>query len=276
MHEIGAFYPAGYYGNPGDRRFPRVMEVLQEALYAQRVRMVESVAGESGGRVLDIGCGRGLLLKAFRQRGWDVQGTELSDQAARYARQVSQVPVKIGRLEEMGFPDSHFDAVTMWHVLEHVHDPGVALAEVSRILKPGGVALVGVPNFSGLEARLFKDKWFHLDVPRHITHLTKTTLKMALHQNGLQCQRWSGFAPEYDSFSFVQSILNWCGLRHNLLYNVLRGKQAKVIDGERTPQCQVAASLLLGAALGVVSLPATFVGGLTGQAGTMTVLAIKR
>jgi 2-polyprenyl-3-methyl-5-hydroxy-6-metoxy-1,4-benzoquinol methylase len=276
MHEIADFYPAGYYGNPGDRRFPQMMEVLQEALYAQRVRMVESVAGGGRGRVLDVGCGRGLLLKAFRQRGWDIQGTELTDQAARYARQVAGVPVKIGTLEEMGFPDSHFDAVTMWHVLEHVHDPTMALVEVSRILKPGGVALVGVPNFSGLEARLFKDKWFHLDVPRHVTHLTKETLKKALQENDLQCQRWSGFAPEYDAFSFVQSVLNGCGLRHNLLYNVLRGKQAKVIDGERTPQWQVAASFLLGAALGVVSLPATFAAGLMGQAGTMTVLAVKR
>lgn len=276
MREIGAYYPAGYYGDPGKRRFPRVMEAMQEALYAQRVRMVESVGNSRGGRVLDVGCGRGLLLKAFRQRGWDVQGTELSDHAARYAREVAEVPVKIGRFEEMSFPDSHFDAVAMWHVLEHVHDPGVTLAEVSRVLKPGGVALVGVPNFSGLEARLFKDKWFHLDVPRHITHLTKATLKKALNENGLQCRRWSGFAPEYDSFSFVQSVLNGCGLRHNLLYNVLRGKEAKVIDGVRTPQWQVFASLLGAAALGVASLPATFVAGLAGQAGTMTVLAVKK
>jgi 2-polyprenyl-3-methyl-5-hydroxy-6-metoxy-1,4-benzoquinol methylase len=276
MNEIAAYYPAGYYGNPGDRRFPPMVEALQKALYTQRVRMVESVAGARRGRVLDVGCGRGLLLEAFRRRGWDVQGTELTEKAARYAQQVAGVPVEIGQLEEIGFPESHFDAITMWHVLEHVHDPRVVLAEVSRILKPGGVLLVGVPNFSGFEARLFKDKWFHLDVPRHVTHLTKTTLKQALHGNGLQDRRWSGFAPEYDAFSFVQSALNRCGLRHNLLYNVLRGKQAKVIDGEHAPQWQVAVSLLLGAVLGVVSVPATFAAGLVGQAGTMTVLAMKR
>ena len=219
IEEIGAYYPAGYYGNPDDRRFPPLVETLQRALYAQRVRMVESVAGTTRGRVLDVGCGRGLLLDAFRRRGWQPQGTELSDQAARYARKVAGIPVETGRLEEIGFPENYFDAVTMWHVLEHVHDPRVLLAEVSRILKPGGVLLVGVPNFSGLEARIFRDKWFHLDVPRHVTHLTKSTLKQALHENGLQDRRWSGFAPEYDAFSFLQSVLNRCGLRHNLLYN---------------------------------------------------------
>ena len=276
MNEIAAYYPAGYYGDPGDRRFPPMVEALQKALYTQRVRMVESVTCAKRGRVLEVGCGRGLLLEAFRRRGWDVQGTELTEKAARYAQQVAGVPVEIGQLDEIGFPDSHFDAITMWHVLEHVHDPRVVLAEVSRILKPGGVLLVGVPNFSGFEARLFKDKWFHLDVPRHVTHLTKATLKQALHGNGLEDRRWSGFAPEYDAFSFVQSVLNRCGLRHNLLYNVLRGKQAKVINGEQAPQWQVAISLLLGAVLGVISIPVTFATGLVGQAGTMTVLAMKK
>jgi len=275
IDEIGSYYPAGYYGNPDDRRFPPIVEALQKALYAQRVRMVESAACITNGHVLDVGCGRGLLLEAFRRRGWQVQGTELSDQAARYARQVVRIPVETGRLEEIGFPEGHFDAVTMWHVLEHVHDPRVLLAEASRILKPGGVLLVGVPNFSGIEARVFRDKWFHLDVPRHVTHLTKSMLKQALRENGLQACRWSGFAPEYDAFSFVQSVLNQCGLRHNLLYNVLRGKQAKMIDCEQTPNWQIAASLVLGAALGVISLPVTLVAGLIGQAGTMTVLSAK-
>jgi SAM-dependent methyltransferase len=274
--EIGTYYPEGYYGDAGDRRFPWIVEVLQKALYAQRVRMVESVGHIRNARVLDIGCGRGLLLAAFRRRGWEPQGTELSETAARYARQVAGVPVEIGRVEEIRFPANQFDAVTMWHVLEHVPDPRVVLAEVSRILRPGGVLLVGVPNFSGFEARFFRDKWFHLDVPRHVTHLTKAALKQSLGEHGFHDRRWSGFAPEYDAFSFVQSALNGCGLRHNLLYNLLRGKQAKVIDGERTPPWHGAASVVLGAALGILSLPATLCAGLLGQAGTMTVLAVKQ
>ena len=275
IETIGAYYPEGYYGKPEERRFPPLVEALQKLLYAQRVRMVESVAGRRRGRVLDVGCGRGLLLQAFHRRGWEVQGTELSDQAARYAREVAGVAVETGCVEDIKFPEAHFDVVTMWHVLEHVHDPRVVLAEVSRILKPGGVLLVGVPNFSGFEARFFKDKWFHLDVPRHVTHLTKSMLKSVLSENGFQECRWSGFAPEYDAFSFVQSVLNWCGLRPNLLYNVLRGKQAKVI-AEGAPRWQVALSLALGALFGILSVPVTLVAGLAGQAGTMTVLATKR
>jgi SAM-dependent methyltransferase len=237
---------------------------------------VESLRGGRPGRVLDVGCGRGVLLQEFRRQGWDVQGTELSDQAAAYARGVLGLPVETGSLDTIGFPANHFDAITLWHVLEHVADPQSLLSEVNRILKPGGVLLVSVPNFGSCEARLFRDRWFHLDVPRHVTHLTKGSLREALAVTGFEDRSWSGFAPEYDSFSFVQSSLNRLGLRHNLLYNVLRGKQAKVIGGEPAPRWQILASVVLGAVLGIISLPITFYAGLLGLAGTMTVLGVKR
>jgi 2-polyprenyl-3-methyl-5-hydroxy-6-metoxy-1,4-benzoquinol methylase len=272
---MGQYYPAEYYGTSNERRFPWLVEQLQNALYAHRVRLVESATSSTCGRVLDVGCGRGLLLRVFRNRAWQVQGTELSAQAARYAREVVKIPVEIGRLETIGFADNSFDAVTMWHVLEHIPDPRVLMLEVRRILKPGGVFLVGVPNFGGWEARFCRDKWFHLDVPRHVTHLTKATLHEALRLTGFEERRWLGFAPEYDAFSFVQSALNRLGLQHNLLYNLLRGKGAKVLGGAHTPFWQIPLTLLLAAPLGILSLPATTIAGLCGQAGTTTVLAVK-
>ena len=274
--EMPAYYPAGYYGAAGGRRFPGLVEWLQERLYGQRVKWVESACGPGArGRVLDVGCGRGLLLREFRRRGWEVQGTELSEPAASYGREVLGLPVAVGSLETLGFPANHFDAVTLWHVLEHLPDPRVLLAEVERILKPGGVLFIGVPNFGGWEARLGRDKWFHLDVPRHLTHLTKPTLKRALGERGFLERRWSGFAPEYDWFSFVQSALNRIGLRHNLLYNVLRGGTAKVLDRDPAPAWQVVATFVLAAPLGLLSVPATLCAGWFGQAGTMTVLCVK-
>jgi SAM-dependent methyltransferase len=274
--EMAAYYPAGYYGAAGGRRFPWLVERLQQSLYGWRVRSVVAAAGAgTRRRVLDVGCGRGLLLREFRRHGWEVQGTELSAPAASYGRDVLGLPVAIGSLETLAFPAHHFDAVTVWHVLEHLPDPRVLLAEVDRILKPGGVLFIGVPNFGGWEARLGRDKWFHLDVPRHLTHLTKATLQRALAQQGFLDRRWSGFAPEYDCFSFVQSALNRCGLRHNLLYNLLRRGTAKVLDRDPVPAWQVAATLLLAAPLGLLSVPATLCAGWFGQAGTLTVLCVK-
>jgi 2-polyprenyl-3-methyl-5-hydroxy-6-metoxy-1,4-benzoquinol methylase len=273
--EMAAYYPTGYYGAAEDRRFPHFVETLQNALYTFRVREIEAVANSGPGRVLDVGCGRGVLLEEFRRRGWEVQGTELSEQAASYARQTLKIPVEIGSLETLRFPANHFDAVTLWHVLEHVGNPRSLLAEINRILKPDGVLLVAVPNFGSFEARTAKDKWFHLDVPRHVTHFSEDTLEDALNEMGFEVRHKSGFAPEYDFFSFIQSTLNLCGLRHNLLYDVVRGKQAKVLTGEPAPWWQVAASLVLGAVLGIISVPATLVAGFTGQGGTISILAVK-
>lgn len=289
VHEIGAYYPAGYYGAAEQRRFPRVVEDLQNALYGLRVREVEAVAEVERGvptalgttvpttrKVLDVGCGRGVLLQEFRRRGWEIQGTELSEQAASYARQTLKIPVEIGSLETIHFPANHFDAIVLWHVLEHVIDPRALLAQINRILKPGGVLLVSVPNFASFEARVCKDKWFHLDVPRHITHFSDATLQEVLTEKGFEVRHKTGFAPEYDSFSFVQSALNFLGLRHNLLYDVLRGKAAKVLTGEPVSKWQILASLMLGAVLGILSFPATLLAGFLGRGGTISMLATKQ
>jgi hypothetical protein len=88
--------------------------------------------------------------------------------------------------------------------------------------------------------------------------------------------RWvSSLAPEYDTFSFVQSLLNWLGVRPNLLYNWLRGQGAKVIGGKR-PAGSIIVTGLLAPVLGVVSLPATFLLAFLGLGATLTTTAVKK
>jgi SAM-dependent methyltransferase len=264
------YYPPAYYGRPGANRFPPLVERLQDALYAARARRVERLCGGRPGRVLDIGCGRGHLLRQFQRRGWDVLGTELGAAAAAHARDVLGVPVESGDVRELGLPGEHFDAVVLWHVIEHAADPSALLAEASRLLRPGGIALVAAPNFASPEARLTGDRWFHLDVPRHLSHFTPVTLARALGDAGLEPERWSGFAPEYDLFGFVQSALNRIGLPHNLLYDALRGRSAKLLgrDGAAVPLAVAAA---LPAAL--LALPWIAIAGATGRGATLTVFA---
>jgi SAM-dependent methyltransferase len=272
--DLGRYYPAGYYGDAAGRRFPALMEWLQEKLYDWRSRQVLRRLKRKNAKVLDVGCGRGLLLRAFRQNGCDVIGTEFSDDACRFAREVLNIPVRVGLLDELHFPDSSFDVVVMWHVLEHVSDPRPTLAEVSRILRPGGIFLVAVPDFGSPEARLTRAGWFHLDVPRHLSHHTRASLSRALGETGLRPAGFSSLAPEYDCFSFVQSLLNRLGVRPNLLYNWLRGRSAKVIDGKNHIG-SVAATALLTPVLGAVSLPATLLLALLGRGATLIVTAMK-
>jgi SAM-dependent methyltransferase len=273
--EMGRYYPGGYYGDAGGRRFPALMEWLQRQLYDRRAQKVLRRLKRREARVLDVGCGRGWLLRAFQRNGCEVTGTEFSDAACRFAREVLKLPVRVGLLPELNFPDESFDVVVMWHVLEHISDPRPTLVEVSRILRPGGIFLVGVPNFGSPEARLTKAGWFHLDVPRHLSHHTRASLTQILGDAGLQVAWSSHLAPEYDCFSFVQSGLNRLGIRSNLLYNWLRGQSAKVIGGRRNVG-PVLATVFLAPLLGVISLPATLVLGALGRGATVTCGAVKK
>jgi 2-polyprenyl-3-methyl-5-hydroxy-6-metoxy-1,4-benzoquinol methylase len=97
------------------------------------------------------------LLRQFQKRGWEAEGTEFSAQSAAHARQLLGVPIHAGDLASANFPKAHFDAVILWHVLEHVPSPAATIREVERILRPGGIFLVGVPNFGSWEARLGRD-----------------------------------------------------------------------------------------------------------------------
>ena len=160
------------------------------------------------------------------------------------------------------------------HVLEHVPSPQSVLAEVRRILRPGGILFAGVPNFGSWEARLARDKWFHLDVPRHLNHFTIPALLRMLSSADLEVKSCSYFAPEYDSFSFVQSILNRLGLPHNLLYKLLRQGRGKVLKEENA--LQIFATLILAALLGIASVPVTLLAGLLRQGTAISVYAQKR
>lgn len=273
--EVGRYYPARYYGS--EHRFAGVVEWLLNGLYNYRGFHIEQHSKQ--GKALDIGCGRGLLLDKLRRRGWDTHGTELSEAAAAYAREQLGLPVTTEALEHAGFADDEFDLVILWHVLEHVQSPRAMLREVARILKPGGTLLVAVPNFGSWEARWGGKSWFHLDVPRHLTHFTPETLGVALNNAGLTVTGVNFFSTEYDFFSFVQTLQNKMGLRHNLLYNLLRTRAAKVMGGagKRTESVRVQSlvAVLSALPLAFVSLVYAPIAAALGKGATIAAYAVK-
>ncbi|MBI5071147.1 MAG: class I SAM-dependent methyltransferase [Deltaproteobacteria bacterium] len=271
--EMGRYYPPAYYGSAGARRFPGPVEWLQRRLYGSRARAVEALAGGRPGRVLDVGCGPGWLLDAFRRRGWEPVGTELSEASAARARALG-LPVHVGPLESWPWPEGHFDAVTLWHVLEHWPDPRLPIERLARLLRPGGVLLVGVPDFGSPEARLARAGWFHLDVPRHLVHLTPASLGQLLSREGLAVRRTSTFAPEYDAFSLLQSALNRLGLRHNLLYDLLRGRGAKLGAGA-AGSAGAALTLLLAIPLAALAVPLSLAISLGGRGSSLSLYATR-
>lgn len=132
------------------------------------------------GTLLDVGCGVGLLLDVARQRGYRVAGVEISPYAADIARQRYRLEVSTGTLQGRKFEDNTFDVVIMNHVIEHVPDPLVVLAEIRRILKPAGALAIGVPNFSSIFRHALRSRWPSLLPEQHLWHFSPSTLEKLL------------------------------------------------------------------------------------------------
>jgi len=127
------------------------------------------------GRLLDVGCGTGDLAAIFHRHGWRAYGIEPSEQAAEHAR-AAGVEVVTGTLADAPWEEESFDAIVFNHSLEHIDDPAEALEQAARLLRPGGVVSIAVPNFGSWHRRLFGSAWFQLDLPRHLQHFDRDSL----------------------------------------------------------------------------------------------------
>lgn len=135
------------------------------------------------GRLIDIGCGPGLLLDMARRRGYTVQGCDISLWATQYAREQG-LDVQTGDLHAVRYPTGQFDAAVVNHTLEHISDPRAFLTEVYRILAPTGIIVVGVPNFASLMSQLMRERWAGLLPDQHLWHFTPRTLHKMLRRAG--------------------------------------------------------------------------------------------
>ena len=135
------------------------------------------------GRLLDVGCGHGLLLDEARRRGFDVVGLELSRSAALHAREKLGLDVREVPLEEFDSWDS-FDVVVLADVIEHLEDPVSAIERCARLLRPGGALCVVTPDPSSLTARMAGSRWWGY-LPAHTCLLPRATLRELLGAQGL-------------------------------------------------------------------------------------------
>jgi 2-polyprenyl-3-methyl-5-hydroxy-6-metoxy-1,4-benzoquinol methylase len=157
--------------------------------------LVEEYA--SGRRLLDFGCAVGTFLSMAADAGWEVSGVDISDYAVAHCRDTLGFDARCGELKDAGFASETFDVVTMWDVIEHLTDPVAQLAEVHRILKPGGIVLVDTPNEESLLRSLARvgyvatagvlrypvEKLYH---QYHLYYFTRRTLQDALAKNGFE------------------------------------------------------------------------------------------
>ena len=142
-----------------------------------------------GGRLLDVGCGRGWYVKLMREWGWDAEGVEANPISVSAGKKAYGVPIAQGTLEQQQFPSSHFDAIAIRHVFEHVSDPLATLREILRLLRPGGWLGLATPNGFSLCSRWFGGNWRGATPPWHLHLFGPRSLRIALERSGFKVRK---------------------------------------------------------------------------------------
>jgi SAM-dependent methyltransferase len=127
-------------------------------------------------RVLDVGCSTGTFVAMLAEAGYRAEGLEIDEFSVEHAR-ASGLEVREGDLENAALEPNRYDVVVMSHTLEHLPNPCAAIRVISRILAPGGVLLVYVPNFRSLAARVLRNNWGFLSPHEHVWHFSFASLR---------------------------------------------------------------------------------------------------
>jgi len=265
------YYPSEYYGRLGTK-FHRGVEVLVRIAAARQIAFLTRDLPPRA-RVLDVGCGRGVILGPMADRGLEMHGVEIRVEAAEGIDPRAEVRIA-PRLAEAGYAAEFFDAVVIWHVLEHAADPRGTLAEAHRILRRGGRLVVAVPNFASLQARWSGAAWFHLDAPRHLYHFPLDALERLLEAVGFEVESRHHFSLRQNPFGWIQSVLNRVrGLPRNGLYTLLHERRRDLQPAfDRATRIRL---VLLGLLAVPVALVASVVAALLRSGATVHVVARK-
>ncbi len=169
-------------------------------------------------------------------------------------------------MEKCHFEEQHFDAVILWHVLEHLDHPHTTLAQISRLLKPGGLLYLEVPNLSSLQSCSTGKNWFHLDLEHHLYHFSLNGLHQLLLSTGFKVEKTTTLSLEQGPYGVLQSWLNATGRERNKLYRILKAEISPAM-GIKLGQFAMA---------GILALPSLFfalIEAAIGRGGVLRVVA---
>ena len=166
--------------------------------FGNKLDQIERRIGRRG-KLLDVGCSFGFFLDAARQRGWSVEGVDISAYAASYARSHLNLSVQQAAVTEAQFPNQSFDVITMWEVIEHLPQPIQALQHLSRLLKDDGMMVYGTPNVDSYLTKIQGQRWRNWEPPAHLLYFSPVTmqrlfdrcnLKMIDHESAVPYEKY--------------------------------------------------------------------------------------
>ena len=240
---LSNLYSTGNYRTDGGTRFNFLVEYLIYLGSVVKRRRIEKYSNK--GKILDIGCGRGIFMDIMRQGGWEVEGSELNEETASYAEQVYGLKVYPGKITDHSLAPEKFDAINVCGVLEHLKEPDEVITECYKLLKNGGLLVVLVPDIRSFEFKFGKENWFHLDLPFHLFHFSEKGLVQLLQKKGFTIKRIKRFHLEYSPFGWLQTLLNLSKVKFNLFYDLLKSENLREEKMEEVKFKDIFATLIL-------------------------------
>lgn len=206
--QLETYYIQDYYGKAGAKFAKPVEWFVKRANQVRARKLLNHLPKHEPKctKIFDIGCGRANFLRYLAKQGYDAYGCEL--EGFSFPEYPEKITFWKGSLETLPVEESSFDAVSIWHVLEHVREPKAVIEKIGKILKPGGVLAVAVPNYDSIQAKLFPGHWFHLDLPRHLFHFKEKALCEMLSQAGLKIVGRSTQSWDQNLYGAIQSAMN--------------------------------------------------------------------
>lgn len=184
---VGEWYRSENYISHTDTKegfINRLYHAVRRRTLRQKRRLIEKQTGKTSGSLLDIGAGTGAFSNTMQQTGWQVKGLE--PDAGTRAKANELYDLSLHKIDELfNLPAASFDAITMWHVLEHVHSLHAYIEQIKKLLKPGGKLFIAVPNYTSYDAKVYAGFWAAYDVPRHLYHFSPASMKLLLEKHGL-------------------------------------------------------------------------------------------
>lgn len=177
--EIGKYYETPDYISHSDTNkglMNKLYHLVRKRMLNQKARLVSHFTGRRSGKILDIGTGTGYFAYTMQQKGWKADAIEKNASARVFAKEHFGLDVKDDSgLKE--FEAGKFDAITLWHVMEHLEQLDETWERLYELLSDKGILIVAVPNCSSYDAEKYKEYWAAYDVPRHLWHFTPSTMQ---------------------------------------------------------------------------------------------------
>ncbi len=189
--EIGKYYQSEDYishSNKGNNPINVIYKLARQFAIKSKLKLVNAINKEEKGRILDYGCGTGFFLSAMKKNGWKIAGIEPNEQARHIAAENTKELI-LEDLSQLNIKNKKFNIITLWHVLEHIHNLNETIITLKSILKEKGKIIVAVPNISSLDNEFYREEWAAYDVPRHLYHFNKDSMKTLMLKHGLKVKK---------------------------------------------------------------------------------------